>query len=94
MSVHQAKVRTNEFLWSLFADAYSIINANSKFQKQWADPIFNLGIKHLGMVRQLVNFVRNSLLIQFVVKSVDDLLISGINSEVERFLKYFNKKFL
>lgn len=85
--------KRKNFAWLLLAAAYGLVNANAKWQDQSDKVLLKHGLIQCKEIPQLFYQLRNGKLILLLGKIVDDLIITGIEPEVNRFVKMFNSKF-
>lgn len=85
--------KNRSFYWLLLTAAYGLVNANAKSQVQSDNLLFSLGLYQLAYVPQLFYLKHNGKLVLLVVKTVDDILATGPEHEVDSFVSKFNNKF-
>lgn len=79
--------------WLLLTAAYGLVNANAKWQDQSDTLLHELGLHQLPVVPQLFHIIQNGQLMLLVAKIVDDILVTGVTNEVDKFLAGFDARF-
>lgn len=79
--------------WLLFVAVCGLVNSNAKFQRQSYYPIYKLCLHHLSVIPQLFYLFKNGRLLLFVIKIVDDLLMTAEDDEVKKICIQFCKSF-
>ena len=74
------------FYWLLLTSAYSLVNANAKWQEHCDSLFSNLGLSQSRFVPQLFFASKDMELDIMAVKIVDDVLITGKRSKIESFI--------
>ena len=85
--------KNRSFYWLLLTAAYGLVNANAKWQVQSDNLLFTIGHYQLAYVLQLFYLHRDGRLVLLVVKTVDDILATSPDHEVDLFVSQFNHKF-
>jgi len=79
--------------WLLLVATYGLVNANAKWQSKSDAGLQKLGLVPVTQVPQLFVMFKEDKLCLIVAKVVDDLLLSGEEAVVAKFLADFNSMF-
>lgn len=71
---------------------YGLVNANAKWQIQSDEPIKSFGLVQIAVMPQLFHLVRDKKLVLTVANIVDEILATGKDAVVDKFISDFNAK--
>lgn len=77
----------------MLAAAYGLVSSNAKFQTQADQFILEICLSHMNVTPQLFYLYRDKNLVLTVAKIVDGLIMTGLKSDVEMFLRRFDERF-
>lgn len=80
-------------MWLLLTAAYSLVNANSKWQNQADGVMYQLGLVQSKFISQLFFKIAGGKLVLVVAKIFDDLKAAGIGDNAKEFLEGFHQRF-
>lgn len=79
-------------LWLLMVAGYGLVNAGAKWQKHSDQIFYDLGLSHVPEISQLFVRTTNDVTTLLVAKIVDDVLATGVQEQLEWFIKAFSER--